>query len=173
MATHTHNHTHEFGKSYHRGWIGGAVLVALGLVLFAEEFLSLDLVWLVVPSLALIFLAAGVATRRAGLLVPGSILGGLSVGIFGTLYPFGAFTEPVQGGLFLLALAAGFAFITPLTALVAGRAHFWALVPAAVLGLIGGALFAGEIGLRALEMTAKFWPLVLVAIGAGLIVGRK
>jgi len=173
MATHTHTHTHEFGKSYQRGWIGGAVLVALGLLLFAEQFLRVDLAWLVLPGLALVFLAAGVATRRAGFLVPGSILGGLSLGILGTLYPFKALAEPMQGGLFLLALAAGFAFITPLTALVTRRAHWWALAVAALLGLVGGALFAGEIGLRALEMVGKFWPLVLVAVGASLIVRRK
>lgn len=171
MATHTH--THEFGKSYHRGWVGGAVLVALGVLLFAEQFLRVDLAWLVLPGLALVFLAAGIATRHAGLLVPGSILGGLSLGVLSVLYPFSTAAEPVQGGLFLLALAAGFAFITPLTALVTGRAHFWALAVAALLGLVGGALFAGEIGMRALEMVGKAWPLVLVAAGAGLIVRRK
>ncbi len=165
-------HTDEFGKSHHGSWIGGAVLVGLGLLLFAEQFLRVDLAWLLLPGLALVFLATGIAARKAGFLVPGSILGGLSLGILGTLYPFQNLAEPAQGGLFLLALAAGFAFITPLTALVTGRAHLWALVPAAVLGLIGGALFAGEVGLRALEMVGKFWPLVLVAIGAGLIVRR-
>jgi hypothetical protein len=171
MATHTH--THEFGKSHYRSWMGGAVLVTLGLALFAEQFLRLDLVWLVLPGLALVFLAAGVAARSAGLLVSGSILGGLSLGIFGILYPFRALAEPAQGGLFLLALAAGFAFITPLTALVTRRAHWSALVVATVLGLVGGALLTGEIGLRALEMAAKAWPLMLVAIGASLIVRRR
>jgi len=165
-------HTHEFGKSHHGSWIGGAVLVALGLLLFAEQFLRVDLAWLVLPGLALVLVAAGVATRRAGFLVPGSILGGLSLGILGTLYPFQNLAEPAQGGMFLLALAAGFAFITPLTALVTGRAHWWALIVATVIGMVGGALFAGEIGLRALELVGKAWPVVLVAIGAGLIVRR-
>jgi len=168
MAT----HTHELGKSHPRSWIGGALLVALGLLLFAEQFLRVDLAWLLLPGLALVFLAAGIASRRAGFLVPGSILGGLSLGILGTLYPFQNLAEPAQGGLFLLALAAGFAFITPLTALVMGRAHWWALLVAALVGLVGGALFAGEIGLRALELVGKAWPVVLVAIGAGLIVRR-
>ncbi len=165
--------TREISKSHHGSWIGGAVLVGLGLLLFAEQFLRVDLAWLILPGLALVFLAAGIASRRAGFLVPGSILGCLSLGVLGVLYPFSTAAEPVQGGLVLLTLAAGFAFITPLTALVTGRAHLWALVPAAVLGLIGGALFAGEIGLRALELAGKFWPLVLVAVGASLIVRRK
>jgi hypothetical protein len=165
--------THELGKSAQRSGIGGFVLVGLGLLLFAQQFLQMDLVWLVLPSLALIFLAAGVAGRNAGLLIASSILGGLSLGVFGTLYPFKALAEPVQGALVLLALAAGFAFITPLTALVTRRAQWWALAVAALLALLGGAVFAGEAGLRALEMVAKFWPLVLVAMGAGLLLRRK
>jgi hypothetical protein len=165
--------THEFGKSAHRSWIGGAVLVALGLFLLAQQFLRFDLGWWVLPGLALAFLAAGVATRKAGLLIPGSLLGGLSLGLAGTLYPFKALAEPTQGGLLLLTLAAGFAFITPLTALVTRRAHWWALVVAAVLALVSGALFAGDAGVRALELAGKVWPPAPVAIGAGLILRRK
>jgi len=169
MAT----HTHELGKSHHGSLIGGAVLVALGLALFAQQFLSADLVWLVLPSLALVFLAAGIAARSAGLLIPGSILGGLSLGLFGALYPFKTLAEPMQGGLFLLSLAAGFAFITPLTALATRRAQLWPLAVATLLGLVSSALFAGEIGLRALDMAGKLWPLVLVCLGASLILRRK
>ena len=165
--------THDFGKSAHRSWIGGAVLVALGLVLFAQQFLGVDLAWLVLPTLALIFLAAGVVTRTVGFLIPGSILSGLSAGIFGVLYPFSAAAEPVQGGWVLLMLAAGFALITPLTALVARCPQWWALAVAALLSLVGGAVLAGEAGLRILEVLGKVWPLVLVAIGVSLILRRK
>ncbi len=165
--------SNDIGKSAHRGWVGGAVLVALGLFLFAQQFLRVDVAWLVLPGLALILLAAGVAARKAGLLIPGSILGGLSLGIMGVEYAFKGLAEPVQGGLFLLALAAGFAFITPLTALVTRKAHWWALVVAAALALIGGVVFAGDPGLRALDIVGKLSPLALVALGAGLILRRK
>jgi hypothetical protein len=165
--------THEIEKSAQRSWIGGAVLVVLGLLLFAQQFLRTDLVWLALPALSLVFLTAGVVTRKAGFLIPGSILSGLSLGLAGTLYPFKALAEPTQGGFVLLALAAGFAFITPLTALVTRRAQWWALAPAAVLALVGGAVFAGEAGLRVLELVGKVWPLILVAIGASLILRRK
>jgi len=169
MATQSNN----IVKSAHRGWIGGAVLVALGLFLFAQQFVRIDVGWLVLPGLALIFLAAGVVARKAGLIIPGSILGGMSLGILGAEYASKGLAEPVQGGLFLLALAAGFAFITPLTALVTRKAHWWALVVAVALALIGGVVFAGDAGLRVLEIVGKLSPLALVALGAGLILRRK
>ncbi len=164
---------HEFGKSAQRSWIGGAVLVALGLLLFAQQFIRVDLAWLVLPTLALVFLAAGLGTRKAGFLIPGSILSGLSLGMLGVLYVFSAAPETVQGGSFLLALAAGFAGIPLFTALVTGRAQWWGLAVAALLSLVGGALFAGDFGLRAIEALGKVWPLVLVALGVSLIWRRK
>ena len=165
--------TSELNKSAQRSWVGGAILVGLGLLLFAQQFARLELGWLALPALAAIFLVAGVAARKPGLLIPGSILGGLSLGVAGTLYPFKALAEPTQGAFFLLALAVGFAFITPLTLMVTRRAHWWALIVAAGLALVSGALFAGDAGLRVLEVAGKFWPLVLVAIGASLILRRK
>jgi hypothetical protein len=165
--------THDMEKSARHGWVGGAVLVVLGLFLLAQQFVTINLGWWVLPAVALVCLVAGVATRKAGLLIPGSLLAGLSLGVGGVLYPFQAAGEPTQGAYVLVTLAAGFAFITPLTALVTGRAHWWALVPAAVLALVGGAVFAGEAGLRALELAGKVWPLILVALGASLILRRK
>jgi hypothetical protein len=173
----THAHTHKFGNLAHRSWISGAVLVLLGLALFAQGMLRVDLGWLVVPALALVFLAAGVVERNAGLLIAGCVLGGAGAAVWNVLYPFhmmaGVAAESVQGAIVMLTLAAGFALITPVTLVVTGRAHTWALAVAAMLALVGGALLAGEAGRRALEAAAKVWPLILVAIGAGLIVRRK
>lgn len=166
-------HTHEIGQSAPKSWIGGAVLVAIGLFLFVQQIVPIDLGWLVLPALALVFLAGGVLARKAGLLIPGSILGGLSVGIALVLYPFRAAAEPAQGGMFLLALAAGFAAVAPLTALLTRRTQWWALAVASLLGLVSSFLFAGELGLRLLAAMGMFWPLVLVAIGVGIILRRR
>ncbi len=165
--------THETGRPASRSWVGGAVLVAVGLLLFLQQVVPVDLAWLLLPGMALALLAAGVVARKAGLLIPGSILGGLSVGIALMLYPFRALAEPVQGGIFLLVLAAGFAFITPLTAVVTRRAHWWALVVAGVLAAVSGLVFAGDAGQHLLALAGMFSPLLLVVIGVAIILRRK
>ena len=78
-----------------------------------------------------------------------------------------------QAGLFLLAFAGGWFLITVLTAVFTRHTQWWALIPGAIMALVGGGLVVGGAALNVLELVGRGWPLILVALGLAIIVRRK
>jgi hypothetical protein len=156
-----------------RGWIVGAFLIVIGILSLVGQFAKDGwLALLFLPALALTFLIWGAVSREAGFVIPAGILGGVSLGtILERATP--GLTGQETGAVFVLALAAGFAVITPLTAIVAGRAHWWALLVAGILGLVGGALLAGGVAMEALKVAGQAWPLILIGLGVYIIFKRR
>ncbi len=113
------NITNSFETKRRGGLIGGLFLVGLGLYLLVAQFIRAE--WmgmLILPGLSLIFLAWGLFTRNAGLLVPGGILGGIALSAYLTSNTFKDGMDVTQGAVFLLAFAAGWALITVLSLLI-------------------------------------------------------
>lgn len=161
-----------------RQWIAGLVLVLIGAYLLAVQLFHLNLGVFFLPGLALIFIAWGLSARLVGLLIPGGVLAGIGTGIFLVEQVFPAGAENFKGGIFLLSLAGGFALITVLSYLLksyhpASIVFTWALIPASILGLIGGLLALGGSALKVLEVIGQGWPVVLIAIGLYLILRRN
>lgn len=149
----------------------GMVLIALGVLFFAAQ--AIDLSNLFLPVLALVFIAAGVAQRKAGPLVPGGILLGLGVGIFLSDTAFQTLAEPGDGGLIVACLGGGFMLITVLSALFTPEVQWWGLIPGTILAVIGGALLAGGAALDVLALLGKVWPVFLIIGGAAMLVKRQ
>ncbi|MHB1413783.1 MAG: hypothetical protein ACYC1C_00895 [Chloroflexota bacterium] len=162
------------GEAKRRDWVAGLVLVAIGVLLLVGQYVSNDAVGLaILPTLAVVFLAWGVAVRKEGLFVPGGILLGLGLGailVDGTLGPL---SEQAQGGVFLLAFALGWGVVTVFTALFGKRVHWWPLIPGGVIAAVGGAMLAGEMGMQALVVAGQAWPLALIVAGLYLLVWRR
>ncbi len=157
-----------------RGWshkqlAGPLLLIGLGALFLLEQVFGFG--WLVLPVLAASFLTLGIATRQAGWLIPGGILGGLSLGIALTDGPFrvaGAGSE-ARGGLFLLAFALGWASISLLSKLFTREPQTWALIPGGIMALIGLAVLADQPGLQVLRVLGTLWPVGLIAAGVYLL----
>ncbi len=153
---------------------GGIILIAIGiLALLSQLDIFADIGMFFVPALGIIFLAWGLLTRTFGLIIPGGILGGIGLGIVLMEGPLAGLAEPAQGATFLLAFAAGWALISLLSKFTAGAFQWWPLIPAAVLGLIGGLLVAGETGLQVLKVIGYAWPVALIAAGAWIILRKR
>jgi hypothetical protein len=123
---------------------------------------------LVLPAIGALFMLSGILTRNEGLMVPGGILGGIGLGAYLVGGPFTWDSELQQGGVFLMAFALGWVSITVISALFAKRIT-WALIPAAILAAIGGALYFGGIFMDVLEVAGKLWPLAMVVAGGAII----
>lgn len=160
-------------RNINKNLLAGIALVIIGLLILAGQMS--EAYWfgqMLVPALALIFLAWGLVTREPGLLIPGGILGGIGAGALMIDGLSGGLPELTEGGLFLVIFGLGFASITLFSALIR-KLMWWPLIPGAILAAIGGLLLAGEPGLQVLEMVGLGWPLVLVVIGLYLILKRK
>jgi hypothetical protein len=154
--------------------IAGTILVLAGAFALLGQFVSFNPgffpLWL-----GAIFLAAGIITRNTGLLVPGGILSGIAAGSMLVIGPYDASPDPLQGGMFLLAFAGGWALISLLSPITnpGHKVSLWPLVPGGILALIGAALVVDGPALKALEIVGQGWPLVLIAVGLYIMLRRK
>ncbi len=154
--------------------VGGIALIAIGLLALAGQIFDMDnLGLLVLPALALIFLAWGLITRTFGLIIPGGILAGIGLGAILVEQSWVPMTEMAQGGVFLLSFAAGWVLITLMSPFVSQRLVWWPLIPGGILAAIGGMLLAGETGVKMLELLSYAWPVALIVLGLYLVLRRN
>lgn len=152
----------------------GIMLIVIGLLVFASMVIDLpNMEQLVLPGLALIFLAWGLFTRQFGLIIPGGVLAGIALGTYLLQGPFTDLAEQNQGGVFLTAFSLGWALISLLSLLTKQGFQWWPLIPGGIIGLVGLALLRGGAAMRLLELAGYGWPLILVAVGASLLLRRR
>lgn len=162
------------GQSKRSSALGGIILIAMGAVILAaqlEAFANLRLFFL--PALGLLFLAWGIPNRSFGLVIPGGILCGIGVGIAIIAGPAANAAEPVKGAIFFLAFAAGWLLIALLSTFTDATFQWWPLVPALILGSIGGLLLAGDAGQQVLRGLSYLAPLALMGVGAWILFRRR
>lgn len=178
MAHETDTLTHEAEPQQEQSnsmntLVGGMVLIGLGSLFLLAQFLEVGL--LVLPILAIVFIAAGILARSSGWFIPGGILAGIALG--STVTQLASLPEDAEGGVFLLCFALGWVSITVLTKLFTQEDQRWALIPALIMALIGGAVLAGEAGRTMLGITFSIanyiWPVILIGIGLYLIVRHR
>jgi hypothetical protein len=155
------------------GLVGGLILVVIGLVALVGQFINFgsfpDLELLILPVIGVILLLWGIFAREAGPIIPGGIMSGIGLGIFLTSGPLELASGDNGGGVFMLSFALGWVLITVLTAVFTSETHWWALIPAAIMGLIGGTVLVGGVFETILTLLGKFWPLALIVLGVGIL----
>lgn len=150
------------------------VIVGIGLFFLLAQFVP-DIGRYITLAIGLIFLAAFVAKREYGFLIPGCIVSGVGIGVVlaSTL------DDPWSGVSMLFSISGGFIAIWIISTLMhsadrgwpdgdskdVARALWWPLIPGGILALIGLIVLA-EDGFE--SDLLRWWPLLI--IGAGLIV---
>ena len=154
--------------------IAGIALILIGaLVMLAQVTQSSELTLLVPAVLGVIFLAWGLVTRTFGLVIPGSILLGIGLGAYLITGPYSGLESDAQGGLFMLAFAAGWLMMALLSPFTSSRFQWWPLIPGGIIGAVGLALLSGGYLMQVLQIIGYGWPLILVGIGIYLLVRRR
>jgi hypothetical protein len=147
----------------------GIILVTIGLGLLIFNTLNVGMYFPL--ALGLVFLVAGIATRSAGLLIPGGIIGGVGLGAISTVSGWFFPTNSVEsGGVFLLFFSLGWFLITLLSKFFTTETQTWALIPGGIMAAIGGLVLMGERGTNILMVVGQYWPVVLVIIGASILI---
>lgn len=122
------------------------------------------------PLLAVLYLATSIYYREVGLLIPAGVLTGLALGIGFEVNPISA-AQP-EGAAFFLGFAAGWVLIAILSVRF-GTPMRWAWIPAGILGLFGIALLTGSTGEALLAILGRYWPLIFVFIGLGILLKHE
>lgn len=154
--------------------VAGIALIAIGLLALLAQLTNWSILgWMVLPTLAVIFLTWGLLTRNFGLIIPGGIVGGLGLGLFTMVGPFSDLFAGLQPGVFMLSFAAGWALITLLSPITSNRVHWWPLIPGAVIGMVGLFLLGGRFTWAVMQLMGYGWALILIGIGVYLLLRRK
>lgn len=164
-------------KMRKKNTVSGLILVALGLVTLAAQFvpfhLSESLGLLVVPALGALFLVWGILTRNGGLMIPGGILSGVGWGAYAIEGPFAIWQGDSEGGVFLIFLGLGFGLITLATAVFADKTHWWPLIPGSIIAFVGVSILFGGALLTVLTWVGKLWPLALILLGISILLNAN
>ena len=104
-----------------------------------------------------------------GLIVAGSLLGGLVSAIVLVAGPLGGSQEHVITGAVLLAFAFGWAMLALLSTVWTDQPQRWAVVPAAFMALFGVGLIVFAPDARALNVVSWAWPLPVFALVVWMI----
>lgn len=162
-------------KNKRSDFIGGILLISFGLLALVTQFVNLSetMGLLILPLIAVAFLAAGIVTRHPGFIIPGGIIGGIGAGAFLIAGPFKSVSGDDQGAIFLLSFAAGWALITVLTAVFSKETHWWPLIPGGIMALIGGSILLGGVFNQTLTLLGKIWPLFLILGGAYILFNSR
>lgn len=153
--------------------VGGIILILIGLFALASQFVELPNFGIfIVAGLGAIFLFWGIFTRNAGLIIPGGILSGVGWGIVAVTSNFFAKGDQ-EGGVFMIVFALGWFSIPVLSAIFTDETHWWAVIPGSIIGVIGLAVSFGGMFENVLEIAAKGWPLILIALGVWALVEAR
>ena len=133
----------------------GAVIIVLGLALFAMQMLKDSSEAVVLLLIGAAFTAWYFSSRNYGLLIPGCILLGLGLGRVGqTVF------ETSQG-MEQIGLGIGFCGIYVIDLIYQGKSSWWPLIPGGILILTGIAEVSDALeGLKDVG-----WPLIIVIVG--------
>ena len=142
------------------------VLIGIGVVLFVAQLTEVG-AEAVVAVIGAGFLIAYAATRTYGLLIPGSIMTGLGIGIIIENEALGSQGEPV-----LLGLGIGFLAIYAVDAVVRrAEAHWWPVIPGGIITTIGVLIGTGRESW--LENAGSWWPAILIVIGGLILLSSR
>ncbi|MEZ4589603.1 MAG: hypothetical protein R3D55_00455 [Chloroflexota bacterium] len=156
---------------------GGLILLAIGLIALVGQFVTItvpeSLGLLIVPGLGALFLAWGILSRKAGLVIPGGILSGVGWGAYAISGPFSIWQGDNEGGVFLIFLGLGFALITVVTAVFTPEKHWWALIPGGIIAFVGISILFGGAFMTVLAFVGKLWPVILILLGISILVNAN
>ena len=162
---------------------GGILLVLGGLFLLVQQSVEFEMSGGVFfGALALFFILWGATTHNIGLLIPGGILSGMSVGVFLIEDNSGLIPGHYAGSTFLFSLALGFVLITVLGLIFTNAKAWWSLIVAGIIGLVAAGVAILEApDASALKPVAEavfnsmnyLWPVVMVGLGLWIIFRRK
>lgn len=180
-------------------WIAGAAFAVAGLAFLVRFATSRRQWWLLIPAFTLLGLAATVLLGESGLVSQAWLatifLGGIGLGFWlifaldrahwwavmpgGMLWVIGVIaalnqttrlSNYQQGGLLFIGLGVVFGFLYLLRN--AQRPLGWTAIPTLALILFGAVALTAERGGATSDLVSRLWPLLLVAVGLGLLLGQ-
>ncbi len=126
--------------------IVGFGLIAVGIAVLVDQFLKTGwIIFAIFPITASIMVIEGVRARKPGLIIPGSLLTGISLGGILFLSRLVSATTEKKVGYLVVAFALGWMLIPVFNRLAGIKPYLWALVPGGIIAAIGFCFIFSEL----------------------------
>ncbi len=145
--------------------IPGSIMFALGVCFLRTPIRPLDFVFYPGIGLGLVLLAWGLTTHLIGLIIPGSLLLGISSGASLAWGDLKVVNSLSQTGLTLVFFAFGWGLITIFSRLAINKFVWWPLIPGGVIAMTGWGLYIGGNPQHALSFIGNTGSIGLILFG--------
>jgi hypothetical protein len=153
--------------------IPACVLGGLGITLLISELRWMDLALSLAIGVAIPLLIWGLAERKVGLIIPGSLLVGIGPGLFHAWGVIATGNGLVSTGIMLVWFSLGWFLILVFTRMVKQQVAWWPLIPGGILGVVGTGLYIGGDPSNALGFIGNTGSIGLMIFGLYLLLMRK
>jgi len=149
------------------------VIISIGITLLFTERMVLNYVLWVVTGVGTGLLIWGVGGRLLGLIIPGSILSSVGIGIYSawsnSISPNGL----TETGIMLVWFALGWGVIIVFSRVITTRFVWWPLIPGGILAVVGWGLYSGGNPNNALSFIGNTGSIGVLIFGLYLLLMRR
>jgi hypothetical protein len=160
-------------KRYFWSLIPAAVLFAVGYCLTFNHLRWVDFVLTGPMLLGLALLLWGTVEAKLGLIIPGSLLFCVGLGIY---FGWGSTNEQnylAQTGIMLVIFALGWLLITLFSRVITDKFVWWPLIPGGILAMVGWGLYIGGNPGNALSFIGNTGSVGLIILGIYLLLFKR
>jgi len=146
---------------------------ALALTFSVSQMRAIDFFGYVISGIGISMLIWGLLGNIFGLIIPGSILSGIGIGLYQAWGSSADLNGLARTGIMLVIFAIGWGMITVLSRPIVQQFIWWPLIPAGVMGITGYGLYIGGSPNSAFSFIGNTGSIGLILLGLYLLLVRR
>ncbi len=146
-----------------------AICSGLAIIFYMQEKHLLDFILYISVPLGVVFLLWGISEKKFGLIIPGSLIATMAMGVF---MGWRDSTQPEglqESGTMLVWFALGWMLIVVLSRVITKRFIWWPLIPGGIMLMVGSGLYIGGNPGNTLDFLGNTGSIGLILFGIYLI----
>ncbi len=146
---------------------------SLALTFAVSQMRAIDFFGYIISGIGISMLIWGLLGNIFGLIIPGSILSGIGVGLYQAWGSSADLNGLARTGIMLVIFSIGWGMITVLSRPIVQNFVWWPLIPAGVMGITGYGLYIGGSPNSAVSFIGNTGSIGLILLGLYLLLVRR
>ena len=151
----------------------GCLSISIFTLLIFSQHLFLDYIFYIGLGISVALLFSGIYWKLFGLVIPGSLLIGISPGVFFAWSNTAGQNGLVRTGVMLVWFALGWGLVTIFARVQTFKFVWWPLIPGGILAMVGWGLYIGGNPSRAVGFIGNSGSIALLIFGIYILLIRR